>query len=69
MGRKDQIEKAFTYHSPTGDQAERYVRIRDKAKELALLIDDCVPDSREKSVALTELETVVMWANAGIARE
>jgi len=69
MPRKDQIEKAFTYHSPTGDQAERYVRIRDKAKELALLIDDCVPDSREKSVALTELETVVMWANAGIARE
>lgn len=42
--------------------------IRDKAKELALVIDDCVPDSREKSVAMTNLEQVVMWANAGIAR-
>lgn len=68
MSRKDQIEKAFTYYPPKPGQPDRYVRIRDKAKEFALVIDDCVPDSREKSVALTELETVVMWANAGIAR-
>lgn len=68
MSKKDQIEKAFTYHPPKADQAERYVQIRDKAKEFALVIDDCVPDSREKSVAMTNLEQVVMWANAGIAR-
>lgn len=66
--KKDQIEKAFTYYPPKPGQPERYVNIRDKAKELALLIDDYVPDSREKSVAMTNLEQVVMWANAGIAR-
>lgn len=68
MSKKEQIEKAFTYHPPKADQPERYVKIRDKAKELAFVIDECVPDSREKSVAFTELESAVMWANAGIAR-
>lgn len=68
MSKKDQIEKAFTYHPPKADQPERYIKIRDKAKELALVIDEFVPDSREKSVAFTELESAVMWANAGIAR-
>lgn len=68
MSKKDQIEKAFTYYPPTLGQLERYTQIRNKAKELAFVIDGCVPDSREKSVAFTELESAVMWANAGIAR-
>lgn len=68
MSKKDQIENAFTYHPPKGDQPERYIKLRDAAKEFAFLIDECVPDSREKSVAMTNLEQVVMWANAGISR-
>lgn len=68
MTKKEQIEHAFTYHAPRPGQPERYQAIRDKAKELALLIDAECPDSREKSVALTKLEEVVMWTNAGIAR-
>lgn len=68
MPKTDQIETAFTYHPPKGDQPERYIKIRDAAKAFAFLIDECVPDSREKSVAMTNLEQVVMWASAGIAR-
>jgi len=45
-----------------------YERIREKAKELAYLITQECPPSRERSVALTELETSVFWANAAIAR-
>lgn len=60
--------KRFTYHPPKNDQAIRYEGIRTAAKGFALLIDDCCPDSREKSVAITKLEEVVMWANASIAR-
>lgn len=63
-----QIQRAFTYHAPKEGQPEKYVAIRDKAKELALLIADLTPSSREQSVALTNLETAVMWANAAIAR-
>ena len=62
------IEVAFTYHSPKPGQSEQYTVIREKAKELASLIDSTCPDSREKSLAMTKLEECVMWANAGIAR-
>lgn len=62
------IENAFTYHAPKPGQPEKYQAIREKAKELAYLIDELVPDSREKSLAQTNLEQAVMWANAGIAR-
>lgn len=64
----DKIENAFTYHAPKPGQPEKYQAIRDKAKELAYLIDGLVPDSREKSLAMTKLEECSMWANAGIAR-
>jgi len=64
----DRIENDFTYHPPQGDQAERYVKIRDAAKELALLIARNTPDSREQSVAFTKLEECSFWANAAIAR-
>lgn len=62
------LENIYTYHTPKGSQPERYVAIRRKAKELAELIADCCPDSREKSLANTRLEEAVMWANASIAR-
>ena len=62
------IEKNFTYHAPKADQPERYEQIREKAKALAIYIDKKCPDSTEKSLALTRLEEVVMWANASIAR-
>lgn len=63
-----QIESAFTYHKPQEGQPERYVQIRDTAKELAMLILTLSPGSREQSVALTKLEEVVMWTNAAISR-
>ena len=64
----EQIESAFTYHAPKGNQPKRYEAIRGFAKQFALLIDDFCPDSREKSLAMTKLEEAVMWANASIAR-
>jgi len=68
MDKTAQIEHAFTYHAPKPGQPEKYARLREKAKELALLIAELTPSSREQSVALTELETAVFWANAAIAR-
>lgn len=62
------IERDFTYHAPKTGQPERYTAIREKAKELALLIVDLTPQSREQSLALTSLEDAVFRANAAIAR-
>ena len=62
------IENAFTYHAPKDGQSEKYQAIREKAKDLAYLIQELVPPSREQSLAMTKLEECSMWANAGIAR-
>lgn len=66
--KRAQVENNFTYHAPKEGQPERYVQLREKAKEFALLILDLTPASREQSLALTELENATFWANASIAR-
>jgi len=64
------IEKNFRYHPPTFGTSEAHAQIRAKAKELALLIDQLVPQdgAREKAVAQSFLESSMMWACAGIVR-
>lgn len=66
--KREQIEKAFTYHPPKGDQPERYEKLRNEFKKLAHLIVDHTPELREQSIALTHLEAASMNANAAIAR-
>lgn len=62
------IENEYMYHAPKEGQSEKYDQLRDKAKELAYLIDELCPNSREKSLANTKLQESAMWANASVAR-
>jgi len=64
----EEFNNRFSYHSPDEDQAERYKILRAAAKDLAELMARYCPDSRELSLALTNLEQASMWANAAIAR-
>ena len=68
MNIKPDIESRFSYHKPTEDKAQIYPILREEAKKLAYLIEQYVPEGREKSLALTKLEETIMWANAGISR-
>ena len=45
------IENIYKYHAPKNGQAEKYESIREKAKELAVLMLVVCPESRERSVA------------------
>lgn len=66
---QDELYKRFTYHPPkNSEQAGRYESIRDYAYGMARHIVANSPTSREQSLALTNLELAVMWANAAIAR-
>ncbi|OMD92997.1 hypothetical protein BSK49_01020 [Paenibacillus odorifer] len=62
------IENNFSYHAPKLGQPDIYEQIREKAKELAYLIEEVTPKSREQSLAMTNLEQSVFWANAAVAR-
>ncbi len=68
MITKEELANRFTYHTPTEDQPERYTKLREMARIFAEHIVDLTPESREQSLALTNLEQTVMWANAAIAR-
>ena len=65
MNNKE-IENNFTYHTPKMDMIKKFEMLRNKAKELGLLINELVPAGREQSLAQTKLQEVIMWANAGI---
>ncbi len=58
----------FNFHPADEDTAPLHQGVRQECLRLAEMLDALVPDGREKSLAFTNLEQVMMWANAGIAR-
>lgn len=62
------LTNRFIYHPPVEGQTEKYEMMRSIALSFSAVINDMVPDSREKALAITHLEEVVFWCNAGIAR-
>ena len=63
----EQIESAFTYLSLFGTQPERHSALRLQGNYMVRAINDLCPESREKSLAITNLQQCIMWANASIA--
>ena len=68
MTTQTELDNRFIYHVPKSDQQARYEQLQFQAKQLAKLIIDLTPNSREQSLALTNLEQAIFWANASIAR-
>ena len=65
---QSQIDRNYTSYPVGGQQNEDMHNIREACKMLAQIINGGCPDGREKSLALTNLEQVMFWANASIAR-
>lgn len=65
---EDELANRFSYHPPTHEQTLIYQEVRDRAFVLAKFLDEVLPDSREKLLAFTALDDVVMQANASVAR-
>ncbi len=64
----DELGTRFGEHELDPDRAAKTRRIRSACMDLALVIDETAPDSREKSDSLTNLDYVMYQANAAIAR-
>jgi hypothetical protein len=56
------MDKTFAYHKPSQLGLEKITTLREHFSELKKDIETICPPSRERSVALTELETSAMWA-------
>lgn len=56
------MEKTFAYHKPSPEGLEKIRELRELFSKVHNEINRLAPHSRERSVALTELETTAMWA-------
>jgi len=65
---REELKNRYSYHKPEGNQPQRYEIIRQNCLQLAETICDNTPFSREQATALTHLDSVMMFANAAIAR-
>jgi hypothetical protein len=61
------IRKKYAYHKPSAQGVDQIVRVREAASAFEDELTKACPPSRELSVALTHLETTVMWATKSIA--
>jgi hypothetical protein len=62
------MEHNLTNHPPSEAVAKKMESLRVIAKQLGQEIIEACPDSRECSLALTNLEQTVMWSMAALAR-
>lgn len=66
---RNTLENRFGYHPPTRPSiVDQHQEIRNRCFVLAQRFTELIPESRELSLALTKLEEVMFWANAGVAR-
>ena len=56
------IDKPFAYHKPSEDGMTRITNLRESFSIVKQSIELNCPESRQRAVALTELETSAMWA-------
>lgn len=63
----EELTNRFVYHAPTDENKVRHAEITKLCLELAKRLRDICPEGRNLSIALTELESVRMRANAAVA--
>ena len=70
MFSEDELDRRFNYHVPdTQAKRDAHTDVRRQCRHLAEVLNELVPDGREKALAVTKLEEVMFWANAAVARD
>lgn len=64
------IEHRFAFHpATTQEKRDDHTSVRQSCRRLADMLNESLPDGREKSLAITKLEEVMFWGNASLARD
>jgi hypothetical protein len=63
-----ELENRFTFHPASPETGTRHYQIRNMCNEMSKQLNEQLPEGREKALAITKLEELMMWANAAIAR-
>ncbi len=63
------IENRFAFHSAnTEEKRDAHTSVRQQCRQLADFLNEKLPEGREKALAITHLEEVMLWGNAALAR-
>jgi hypothetical protein len=69
MTTPEELKNRHAYHPPTSDAViELHEAVRVHTHTLAHWLNDVLPESREKSQALTDVDNAMLHANAAVAR-
>ncbi len=63
------IDNRFTTHHVTSTTVEKMADLCEEFKTLAHVIDENIPDGREKSLTMTKLEEAMFFANAALSHK
>lgn len=63
----DEHRKALSYHPLTPGRGEVHEELRAAAMAYTDAVDKLCPPSREASLAFTEIQSSLQWANAAVA--
>ena len=63
----DRRMKAFSYHRPSSEVQATMSAVRAEVMDFGAMLDACIPECREKSLAFTALEEAMMWAIKGLS--
>ena len=67
---RDDLESRFAYHAPPNEATkDAHAQVRAWCRRLAMDLNELLPEGRNKSLAMTALEEVMMRSNAAIARD
>lgn len=64
----NELKNRFSHHPPNDRKKYHHEFVRTNCQSLAVILNQHIPEGREKALAMTKLEEVMFWANAGIAR-
>ena len=63
-----ELEEVFRYHPPgSQEDVDAYRALRRHGYELAMALEDLVPPSPERDLAIQKVREAIMWGNAGRA--
>lgn len=69
MINRDELVNRFRYHAPVTDKRRAdHQTVRDQFGYVAAIMNELLPDGREKDICMAKIEEAMFWANAGLAR-
>lgn len=69
MPSDEEIRSRFRFYpADTQEKQALHASVRLRCGDLAEILNRQLPEGREKALAFTNLEQVMFWANAAVAR-